>query len=63
MAVLKEQLSTYTRSFQDLNQQMVQIIGERQREANREFAPVIGDHLLSAYRYCTAEHGMWLSIS
>jgi hypothetical protein len=36
---------------------MVQVITERQRDANREFTPVIARHLLSAYQHCVAESG------
>jgi hypothetical protein len=58
MAMLGQQLQTYEHIFQDLTNQMVIVIGERQRDANREFTPVIARHLLSAYQYCVAESGM-----
>jgi len=58
MVVLNDQIQRHTHAFQDLTQQLVQIIGERQRDANRQFTPVIALQLLSAYEYCTAERGM-----
>jgi hypothetical protein len=60
LAMLGQQLQTYERIFQDLTTQMVTVIGERQRDANREFTPVIARRLLSAYQYCVAESGMLL---
>lgn len=57
LGMLSQQLRNYEHIFQDLTHQMVVLIGERQRDANREFTPVIARHLLSAYQYCTAERG------
>jgi hypothetical protein len=57
LAMLGQQLQTYERIFQDLTTQMVNVICERQRDANREFTPVIARQLLSAYQYCVAESG------
>jgi hypothetical protein len=57
MAMLGQQLTNYEHIFQDLTNQMTQVIGDRQRDANREFTPVIARRLLSAYQYCTAESG------
>lgn len=57
MAMLGQQLQNYERIFQDLTNQMMQVINECQRDANREFTPVIARHLLSAYHYCVAESG------
>jgi hypothetical protein len=57
LAMLGQQLQNYERIFQDLTSQMVNVIGERQRDANREFTPVIAARLLSAYQYCVAESG------
>ena len=57
LAMLNQQLRNYEHIFEDLTQQMVALIGECQRDANRKFTPVIARHLLSAYQYCTAERG------
>src|SRR5580693_4259861 len=60
LAILGQQLQTYEAIFKDLTEQMVLIINERQRDANREFTPVIAQHLASAYQYCTDVSGMHL---
>lgn len=36
---------------------MVEVINNLQREANREFTPVVADTLASAYEFCAAEVG------
>jgi hypothetical protein len=60
LAMLGQQLQNYEAIFQDLTAQMIHIINERQRDANREFTPVIAQHLALAYRYCTDVSGMYL---
>jgi hypothetical protein len=60
LAILGQQLQNYEAIFKDLTAQMVLVINERQRDANREFTPVIAQHLASAYQYCTNISGMHL---
>ncbi len=57
LEILGQQLRKYEHIFEDLTQQMDTLVGERQRDANREFTPVIARHLVSAYQCCTAERG------
>jgi hypothetical protein len=62
LAVLGQQLQTYEAIFKDLTAQMILVINERQRDANREFTPVIAQHLASAYQFCTDVSGMYLRL-
>lgn len=57
LAMLGQQLSNYERTFQDLTAQLLEIINANQRDANREFTPVIAEKLASAYTWCANEHG------
>jgi hypothetical protein len=57
LAMLGQQLSNYERTFQDLTMQMMELMNTRQRDANREFTPVIAKSLASAYTWCTNESG------
>jgi len=60
LAMLSQQLPIYNHIFSDLQNQMRDLINEQQREANRQFTPVVARALASAYEYCIAERG-WLS--
>ncbi|KAI9745714.1 MAG: hypothetical protein M1818_001250 [Claussenomyces sp. TS43310] len=55
--MLGQQLHNYERIFQDLTIQMIELINSLQREASREFTPIIAQRLASAYAWCTAESG------
>jgi hypothetical protein len=55
--MLGQQLQTYEAIFLNLTESMKLIVTELQREANREFTPVIGSSLASAYEWCAAEVG------
>ena len=57
LAMLGEQLRSYEVIFEDLGIQMLVIINECQRDANREFVAVVTHNLLSAYTYCRNERG------
>jgi hypothetical protein len=57
MAMLAQQLRNYEALFQELATQMGDFIGTIQREANREFTPVIARNLSAAYEWCAAERG------
>jgi len=57
LAILGQQLSNYENTFQDLTAQLLEIINTNQRDANREFTPVIANKLASAYTWCTNESG------
>jgi hypothetical protein len=50
-------LRSYEVIFEDLGIQMLAIINECQRDANREFVAVVTHNLLSAYTYCRNERG------
>ncbi|KAK0126069.1 hypothetical protein ONS95_007689 [Cadophora gregata] len=57
VAMLGQQLKNYEQIFATLATQMIEIINSLQREANREFTPVIARNLSTAYDYCTSESG------
>jgi len=57
LAILAQQLPTYHTSFKDLAGAMAQIMTERQREANREFTPVIAAAMQTGYDSCADQTG------
>ncbi|PVH88572.1 hypothetical protein DL98DRAFT_580964 [Cadophora sp. DSE1049] len=57
VAMLGQQVKNYEQIFATLATQMIEIINGLQREANREFTPVIARNLSTAYDYCTSESG------
>jgi hypothetical protein len=57
MALLGQQLKNYEAQFVQLSEQLSEIINGLQREANREFTPVVARNLATAYDWCTAESG------
>jgi hypothetical protein len=57
MALLGQQLTNYEAQFRQLPDQLTKIINALQREANREFTPVVARNLATAYDWCTAERG------
>ncbi|ESZ90745.1 hypothetical protein SBOR_8879 [Sclerotinia borealis F-4128] len=57
LAMLSQQLRTYEATFSILTTEMVEAINSLQREANREFVPVVAQKLASAYDWCAKEVG------
>ena len=57
MNVLAHQLHVYEQQFAHLAGMMVEIIQNMQRDANREFVPVISQCMTAAYEQCVAESG------
>ncbi|RDW67742.1 hypothetical protein BP6252_09138 [Coleophoma cylindrospora] len=57
LKMLAQQLRTYEATFTHLSTEMVEEINKFQREANREFVPIVAKNLASAYHWCTAESG------
>jgi hypothetical protein len=57
MVLLGQQLKNYEAQFGQLSEQLTEIINGLQREANREFTPVVARNLATAYDWCTAESG------
>lgn len=55
--MLRQQLRTYEAILEDLSIQMRAIIKKSQRDASRQFVPVVARNLLSAYTYCSNETG------
>lgn len=59
LGLLGQQLRNYEGIFVALSVQMLALINELQREANREFTPVICRKLSTAYDWCAEESGMF----
>ncbi|TAQ85772.1 hypothetical protein B7494_g5916 [Chlorociboria aeruginascens] len=57
VAMLHQQLQNYKAILKDSIKQMNEVVNALQREANREFTPVIAGYLASAYAWCAAETG------
>ncbi|QSZ34344.1 hypothetical protein DSL72_005935 [Monilinia vaccinii-corymbosi] len=57
LAILAQQLRTYEATFSILATEMLEAINTLQREANREFVPVVAKRLASAYTWCANEVG------
>lgn len=58
LVMLAQQLRTYESSFSILNIEMIEAINSLQRDANREFVPVIAQNLVSSYHHCAGESGV-----
>jgi hypothetical protein len=57
MMLLQQQLQNYGGTLLALTQQMNELINGLQRDANREFTPVIARTLSDAYTYNANESG------
>jgi hypothetical protein len=57
ITMLGQQLRNYEGIFNQVTQQMGDVINNLQREANREFTPVIARNLSTAYDWCANESG------
>ncbi|KAF7903268.1 uncharacterized protein EAF01_006317 [Botrytis porri] len=57
LSMLSQQLRTYEATFSILTTEMVEAINNLQRDANREFVPVIARSLAPSYQYCANEKG------
>ncbi|KAF7946085.1 uncharacterized protein EAE97_005123 [Botrytis byssoidea] len=57
LSMLSQQLRTYEATFSILTTEMVEAINNLQRDANREFVPVIAKNLAPSYQYCASESG------
>lgn len=60
--LLSQKLETWIQLFVDLAAKMNTSIMERQRDANRELAPVIALAMQYAYTLCMEESGMSLTL-
>ena len=58
IGTLAQQLRTYEASFDSIAGQLTMAINEQQKEANRQFTPMITGALGTAYEWCTNESGM-----
>ncbi|KUJ22436.1 uncharacterized protein LY89DRAFT_714238 [Mollisia scopiformis] len=57
LMLLSQQLKNYDALFVALATQMTELVTTIQRDANREFTPVIARSLAEAYEFCTNERG------
>jgi hypothetical protein len=58
LSMLKAQIYTNEELFSALYQVLITAMVELQRDANRDFTPVIVQVMYNAYKICTEEHGM-----
>ncbi len=63
LAMLAHQLNNYEGILTNLTAQLIEVINELQREANREFTPIIAANLASSYEWCAAEVGPGMSLT
>lgn len=59
LAMLSQQLKVYSANLADVSGTVREKINATQREASREFIPVIRAAMLAAYNYCNAERGSY----
>jgi hypothetical protein len=57
MSMLANQLNSYSQLFKQVADLQIVAINEMQRDANREFTPVIAARMEPAYEACTNENG------
>ena len=57
LELLREQLKNHGLDLTTLSKKMKAVINVHQRQANREFSPVIERHMLKAYEWCSIESG------
>ena len=57
LSMLSQQVSAYESIFKDLSSTIKETIVAQQKEINREFVPVIAQHMEFAYDGCTNEAG------
>lgn len=57
LAMLSQQLRNYEAIFVALGQQLTELMNNLQRDANREFTPVIAKHLAFSYDWQANESG------
>lgn len=57
LAMLKTQIYTYEQLFSDLYNVLIASMTELQRDANRDFTPVVVSAMHAAYDICTSESG------
>lgn len=57
LSMLSHQVATYESIFKDLSSTIKDTIIAQQKEINREFVPIIGQHMEFAYDGCTNESG------
>lgn len=54
---LVPQLAAYEAAFADLANDVINLMSEQQKEANREFAPTVRKTMKVAYELCANERG------
>lgn len=57
--MLQQQLGVYESLLKDLMNIVKDVINTCQKDINREFTPIVADHMIPAYEGCTKECGKW----
>jgi hypothetical protein len=57
LAILKGSIHTYEMMFETLSTELLAMMQEAQKDANRDFVPTIANLMLTAYELCTDESG------
>lgn len=55
--MLQQQLGVYESLLKDLMNIVKEVINTCQKDINREFTPIVADHMVPAYEGCTQESG------
>lgn len=55
--LLQQQLGVYESLLKDLMNIVKEVINTCQKDINREFTPIVADHMVPAYEGCTQESG------
>lgn len=55
--MLQQQLGVYESLLKDLMNIVKDVINNCQKDINREFTPIVADHMIPAYEECTNESG------
>ena len=55
--ILQQQLGVYESLLKDLMNIVKEVINTCQKDINREFTPIVADHMIPAYEGCTQESG------
>lgn len=63
VSMLTQQLQAHLRRLNDVRTSLLALIQEMQRDANREFTPLIQQEMTPAYQGCANERGMLMTPS
>ena len=62
LMMLSQQLNVYAANLSDLSGTVNEKVNATQREASREFTPIIVAAMEAAYKFCTQEQGAYTGL-